>query len=130
MVQLQMLCKQFGQILNGKPTVDNGVCSVQVPRNFTAFIQGKQTKGALHAGFSFESLDQYGNALNLGEIALLEKEVNPFITTLRSNGILISALHNHWLFTKPEILYLHYQSVEPPISFAHKATAAMATLMH
>ncbi|RDI45537.1 DUF1259 domain-containing protein [Falsibacillus pallidus] len=130
MNHFQSICHQFGEILKGKPSVENGVCSVQLPRNFTAAIQGKQTKGALHAGFSFESLDAHGNALNLGEIAILEEEIHGVIGSLQSNGILISALHNHWLFTNPSVLYLHFQSVEPPLSFAHKSAAAMKHLKY
>ncbi|WP_244513467.1 DUF1259 domain-containing protein [Oceanobacillus limi] len=45
-----------------------------------------------------------GNALNLGETVLLEEEIQAFSEVLIQNGIIISALHNHWLFTEPNIL--------------------------
>ncbi|RLL41813.1 DUF1259 domain-containing protein [Oceanobacillus piezotolerans] len=55
-------------------------------------------------------LEYEGNALNLGEKAVLE------------------ALHNHWLYTKPNILYIHFQSVEPPLHFARKVAEAFQVL--
>jgi Domain of Unknown Function (DUF1259) len=76
----------------------------------------------------FETIDTQGNALNLEETVILEKEIPLFTSILVKNGIILSALHNHWLFTKPTILYLHFQSVEPPLQFAHKVAEALRTL--
>ncbi|NGP45883.1 DUF1259 domain-containing protein [Bacillaceae bacterium SIJ1] len=76
----------------------------------------------------FESLDAQGQALNLGEIVLLEEEVPAFTSAWVRQGIAISALHNHWLYTKPTILYAHFQSVEPPLQFATKVAAALQVL--
>ncbi|WP_408011453.1 DUF1259 domain-containing protein [Pseudalkalibacillus sp. A8] len=67
-----------------------------------------------------ESLDQHGNDLNMGETAILEEEIPPFSSILLRNGIIMSSLYNHLLFAKPNILYIHFQSVEPPLSFARK----------
>ncbi|MGI8316256.1 DUF1259 domain-containing protein [Halobacillus mangrovi] len=124
----QDLCKQYGSILNGTPQFHNGVCSVELDRNLEVTIQGRPSRAELHAEIMFESLDQYGNALNLGETVLLEAEVPYFINILTRNGIIISALHNHWLFTSPTILYLHFQSIEPPLLFAKKVSKAFQSL--
>lgn len=88
----------------------------------------KTKQGEPHAGFSFESLDVEGNALNLGEVVVLEEEIPKFTKRLVNKGFIISALHNHWLFTHPTILYIHFQSVEPPLAFAQKAAEALAVL--
>lgn len=40
-----------------------------------------------------------GNALNSTEIAVLQKDIHGFIYCL-----IVSALHNHWLFTEPVIM--------------------------
>ncbi|MCM3587303.1 DUF1259 domain-containing protein [Mesobacillus maritimus] len=122
------LCQQYGQILNKKPKIKNGVCSVEIERHLNVTIQGRPSRGELHAGLSFESLDHEGNALNLGETVILEEEIPAFTNILVRNGIIISAIHNHWLYTKPTILYLHFQSVEPPLHFAHKVAEAMKVL--
>ncbi|WP_257984250.1 DUF1259 domain-containing protein [Neobacillus cucumis] len=74
--------------------------------------------------WSFESLEPNGKALNLGETVLLQDEVYPFIWHLQKNGIILSALHNHWLYDNPHLLYAHYISIEEPLSFARKVSEA------
>ncbi|RXZ02709.1 DUF1259 domain-containing protein [Fictibacillus sp. S7] len=128
MMNFNSLCNQYGKIFNENAEVKNGVCSVSIARNLYVTIQGRPSKGELHAGFSFESLDFEGNALNLGEVVVLEEEIPEFTRQLVNKGFIISALHNHWLFTKPTILYIHFQSVEPPLTFAKKAAEALAVL--
>ncbi|WP_419954884.1 DUF1259 domain-containing protein [Neobacillus niacini] len=128
MNNVHTLCQQFGQILNKKPKVKNGVCSVEIERNLDVTIQGRPSRSELHAEVSFESLDYEGNALNLGETVVLEEEIPGFINILVRNGIFISAIHNHWLYTKPNILYIHFQSVEPPLNFARKVAEAFKVL--
>lgn len=74
------LCQEFARILGGSGSLDdNGVCLVQKFRNIDFTILGRKTKSPLvnPQFFSFENIDQQGNALNLGETVLLQKEVNP-----------------------------------------------------
>lgn len=122
------LCDQFAAIFNAKSTIDQGVCSVSLNRNFSVAVQGRTSKSVVPAGVSFEALDQYGYALNLAEIAVLEEEVPAFIHSIVQEDLIVSALHNHWLFVKPNILYMHIQSVEPPLQFARKMVQAFTAL--
>ncbi|QWC22815.1 DUF1259 domain-containing protein [Bacillus haikouensis] len=128
MNDIHTLCQQFGQILNKKTKMKNGVCSVNFHRDLQVTIQGRPSRSELHSKASFESLDHGGNALNLGQTVILEEEVPAFTRSLTQNGIIVSAIHNHWLFTKPVILYVHFQSVEPPLQFAHKVAQAFKVL--
>ncbi|MEH7111009.1 DUF1259 domain-containing protein [Neobacillus niacini] len=122
------LCHQFANILNGKPKIKSGVCSVELDRNLNVSIQGRPIRGELGIEIMFESMDSYGNTLNRGETVLLDDEVLPISNYLVKNGISISALHNHWLFAEPNILYMHFQSVEPPLIFARKISEAIKML--
>lgn len=122
------ICQQFGQILNGKPDIENGICSVEINRDIPVTIQGRPVRGNIETEIMFENLDQNGYALNRGVTVILQKEVPYFVNTLVKNGIIISALHNNWLYTKPNILYINFQSVEPPLTFAHKVAEALRTL--
>ncbi|MBU8907489.1 DUF1259 domain-containing protein [Desertibacillus haloalkaliphilus] len=128
MHNVHTLCQQFGQILKAKPKITNGVCAVEIERNLNVTIQGRPSRSELHAEISFESLDYDGHALNLGETVILEEEIPAFTNILVRNGLIISALHNHWLFTEPNILYIHFQSVEPPLNFARKVAEALKVL--
>ncbi len=128
MEYLQNLCHQYAQIVNGKPKMEQGVCSVEIGRNLHVTIQGRVSKSALPAGITFESLDVQGNALNLAEVAVLQEELPLFVKAITDKGLIVSAIHNHWIFTNPTILYVHIQSVEPPLSFAKKFAEAFSIL--
>jgi hypothetical protein len=130
MSNFNYLCHQYAQIVNGKANVKHEVCSVEINRNLHVTIQGRPSHSVLHAGISFESLDYKGDALNLGEVVLLEEELQPFVNVLVRNHLIISAIHNHWIFTNPNILYIHFQSVEPPLTFAQKVAEAFSVLKH
>jgi hypothetical protein len=78
--------------------------------------------------FSFEAPDSQGRTLNLGETVILPREINPFIDVLRSHGIIVTALHNHWLFEKPRLMYIHFEAIDNPLSFARNVAEAFETL--
>ncbi|MCM3715186.1 DUF1259 domain-containing protein [Halalkalibacter oceani] len=124
----QNLCQQYAHTVNGKPKMEQGVCSVEIGRHLHVTIQGRISRSAVPAGITFESLDHEGNALNLGEVAVLQEELPLFIHMLVKNNLVVSAIHNHWIFTDPPILYVHFQSVEPPLSFAQKTAEAFTVL--
>lgn len=128
MADLENLCQQFAAILNGKSKFENGVCSVSMHRIFNITIQEKPSASLTPVDVLFESLDSSGNALNLAEIAILQHEIPGFIWSLSQQGIIVSALHNHWIFTQPTILYIHLQSVEPPLTFAKKIANSFSYL--
>ena len=112
------ICEQFAKILNGKSIINQDLCSVSLHRNFKVIVQGRLSNSVVPAGVLFESLDQSGNALCLAEIAILEEEIPSFMYSILEQGMIVSALHNHWLYTEPSIMYIHIQSVEPPLNFA------------
>ncbi|MEK3973704.1 DUF1259 domain-containing protein [Psychrobacillus sp. FSL K6-1267] len=120
MQNYQNLCSKYAQIVNGKLNMKQGICSVELERSFGLTIQGRPSRSALPAGITFESLDAEGNALNLGEVVVLQEELPIFLKALVRNNLIVSAIHNHWIFTNPTVLYVHFQSVEPPLSFAKK----------
>ncbi|WP_338449413.1 DUF1259 domain-containing protein [Niallia oryzisoli] len=120
MKDFDSICKQFAQILKGKSRVNQGSCSVSLHRDFKVLVKGRKSSSVVPVGVSFESIDQNGHALNLAEIAVLEEEIPSFMHSLVQQGLIVSALHNHWLFTDPVILYMHVQSIEHPLHFAKK----------
>lgn len=63
-----------------------------------------------------------------GETVILPSEVYNFSAMLEREGITVTALHNHWLFDNPRIMYIHFESVEHPLAFASKIARAFKTL--
>ncbi|MNJ57063.1 hypothetical protein D3C77_526380 [compost metagenome] len=86
------------------------------------------SRSVVPAEVMFETLDQSGNALCLAEIAILEEEIPRFMYSIIQQGLIVSALHNHWLYTRPLIMYIHIQSVEPPLNFAKKMAYSFSAL--
>lgn len=122
------ICNEFASILNGKGKREKGGCSVSFHRNINVFVQGKRARSVVPAGVSFESLDENGNALNLLELAILQEEIPKYMHFVVQQGLIVSALHNHWMYMEPMIMYLHLQSVEPPLSFARKVSHSFSYL--
>lgn len=122
-------CQLFAQILGGV-ILPAEVCTVARMRDIAVEIAGRPTRSplVLDALFSFESPDQIGNTLNLGETVLLQEEVNTFISILKALGIQITGLHNHWLFEEPRLMYIHFFSIENPLTFARKIALAFSII--
>jgi hypothetical protein len=47
---------------------------------------------------------------------------------LRANGIIGTAFHNHWLFDEPRLIFIHFESIDKPFSFARKVSEALEVL--
>ncbi|MPM44091.1 hypothetical protein SDC9_90769 [bioreactor metagenome] len=124
-------CAEFARILGaGILDSSNDLCVVTFLRNIPAEILDRPTHSplALAALFSYESPNSQGKTLNLGETVILQEEINPFISILRSHGIGITALHNHWLFDCPRLMYIHFESIDFPLEFARKVADALKVL--
>ncbi|WP_103110636.1 DUF1259 domain-containing protein [Brevibacillus reuszeri] len=119
------LCNRLAKILGGTG-MSNDTCSIMVKRNLNATILGK--KYDTEHEIVIQSLDSRGNTLNTAEITLLQRDVQKFINAARRQGLRITALHNHWLFDNPRLMYLHIETVEPPIQFAKKLRRALNVL--
>ena len=120
MHNFNFICEQFATILKGKSKIIQGGCSVSFHRDFRVLVQGKQSTYVVPVGVSFESLDQNGNALNLGEIAILQEEIPAFMKSIVQQGIIVSALHNHWLYMNPFNYVYSYPVDRAPLHFAQK----------
>ena len=120
MSNLNFISDQFAAILKGKSKINQGGCSVSFHRNFKVLVQGKPSAYVVPVGVSFESLDQNGNALNLGEIAVLQEEIPAFMKSIVQQGIIVSALHNHWLYMNPFNYVYSYPIGRAPVTFCKK----------
>ncbi len=43
----------------------------------------------------------------MGDIVLLESEVNPVMSVALDNGLDVTALHNHFLWDNPKVMFMH-----------------------
>jgi hypothetical protein len=61
----------------------------------------------------------------MGDLVLLESEINPVMTALIHNGLEITAIHNHVLRGNPATFYMHVGGHGDP---ANIATAILQAL--
>lgn len=54
----------------------------------------------------------------MGDLVLLEKEINPVISALAEANINVTALHNHFLGEEPRIMYMHIGGMGPAAAMA------------
>jgi hypothetical protein len=126
--ELCNLCDRVADIVGGEAMCENGLCVVSRLRpgltDVTILDEATNSPLVLPLLLSFEDLDDQGRALSLGETVLTQDEVNRFISALRCRGIIVTALHNHWLFEEPRLMYLHWEAIMRPVSFANAVAAA------
>jgi hypothetical protein len=79
---------------------------------------------ALGSWAAFTGTDD--NAMVMGDLVLLEGELNPVMEKLRSEGFEISAVHNHLIDDTPHVLYMHYMGHGAAAQLAVSLRAALA----
>jgi len=71
-----------------------------------------------------------GNDVMMGDLVLLEDEVNPVMSALLSNGLEVTALHNHFFFESPRVFYMHVHGHGKAADLAAKAKPAIDLIGH
>jgi len=66
------------------------------------------------------------NATVMGDLVLLEEELNPVMAKLRASGFEISAVHNHLIEETPRVLFMHYMGHGPATQLATSLRAALS----
>jgi hypothetical protein len=46
-------------------------------------------------------------AMEMGDMVLLESQVNPVMSAALDNGLQVTALHNHFLWASPPVMFMH-----------------------
>jgi protein-tyrosine-phosphatase len=68
------------------------------------------------------------DAMVAGDVAMLEGEVTPVLTALRSHGLNVVAIHHHMTGVKPMVVFLHYYGTGPAATLANGVRAAIDPL--
>ncbi len=71
-----------------------------------------------------------GNDVMMGDLVLLEDEVNPVMSALLDNGLEVTALHNHFFFESPRIFYMHVHGHGKAADLARMAKPAVDLIGH
>lgn len=98
------------QLTGAKGKLDSAenVFRVAVPRSdLSVTVAGVKLTPA--TGFtSWASFTPAGDkTMVMGDMVLLEDQINPVMSTALENGIEVTALHNHFLWDTPKVMFMH-----------------------
>src|SRR5216110_4080429 len=109
-----------------KAAVSGDVHRCGFPRgDLSVTLDGVTIKPALALGGWVAFKPAHGGAMAMGDLVLLETEINPVMAKLIENGIEITAVHNHVLRANPATFYMHVGGHGNPVKIATTLVQAL-----
>ena len=81
-------------------------------------LDGVSIKPALALGGWVAFKPMGGEVMAMGDLVLLETEINPVMSKMIEHGIAITAVHNHLLRANPATFYMHIGGSGDPVKLA------------
>src|SRR5947207_5916245 len=95
--------------LKGKLNEQENVYKVSVPRTDLKISVDKWEMPPFMGLTSWASFmpGMKGEAMIMGDLVLMQDEVNPVMSAALDNGLQVTALHNHFFFDEPKVYFMH-----------------------
>ena len=111
--------QKVDDILGRKPATTDDVRRYGFPRtDLSVTLDGVAIKPALALGGWVAFKPMQGGAMVMGDLVLLDSEINPVMAKMIANGLEITAVHNHLLRATPETFYMHVGGHGDPVKLA------------
>ncbi len=118
--------QEVEKILGVKGQMAEGAYVVRFPRSdLKVSINGEAMPTALGFGAWAAFKKMGAQAMIMGDLALLEPEVNPVIAALEEHGLQVTALHNHFFYEQPRIMFMHIGGMGPKEALAQGLRLAL-----
>jgi hypothetical protein len=103
------------------------VLKVNIPRNdVSVTVANVETPTPFgFGGWVAMTKGTSGMDVMMGDLVLLQDEVNPVMSALLENGLEVTALHNHFLWDEPHMFYMHVHGHGTPADLARKVKPAL-----
>jgi hypothetical protein len=120
--------KRVDDTFERKPVVADDVHRYGFPRtDLTVTLDDVTIKPALALGGWVAFKPMHAEAMIMGDLVLLESEVNPVMLKMIEGGLEITAVHNHLLRASPATFYMHVGGRGDPTRMALVIRDALAT---
>jgi hypothetical protein len=118
--------------LDRKGDFKAGVLKINIPRSdLKMTIQGVSTPTPFgFGGWLALTKASDGSDVMMGDLVLLQEEVNPVMSALLDNGIDVTALHNHFFWDEPHVYYMHVHGMGKAPDLAHRVKPALDLIGH
>lgn len=118
--------------LDRKGDFKAGVLKVNIPRNdLKMTIQGFPTPTPFgFGGWIALTKATDGTDVMMGDLVLLQDEVNPVLSALLDNGIDVTALHNHFFWDDPHVYFMHVHGMGKAEELAHHIKPGLDLIGH
>jgi hypothetical protein len=118
--------------LDRKGDFKAGVLKVNIPRNdLKMTIQGFSTPTPFgFGGWIALTKATDGSDVMMGDLVLLQEEVNPVLSALLDNGIDVTALHNHFFWDDPHVYYMHVHGMGKATDLARQVKPGLDLIGH
>jgi Domain of Unknown Function (DUF1259) len=123
--------QKVDDVMGRNAAVSGDVHRYGFPRSdLSVTLDGVSIKPAFALGGWVALKPMHGQAMAMGDLVLLESEVNPVMLKLMEGGLEITAVHNHLLRASPATFYMHVGGHGDPVKMAaaiHDALGASKT---
>jgi Domain of Unknown Function (DUF1259) len=118
--------------LDRKGDFKAGVLKVNIPRSdLKMTIAGVSTPTPFgFGGWVALTKSADGTDVMMGDLVLLQEEVNPVMSALLENGIDVTALHNHFFWDDPHVYYMHVHGMGKAADLAKRVKPALDLIGH
>src|SRR5438094_1327896 len=119
--------QKVDDIFGRKAAVSGDVHRYGFPRSdLSVTLDGVTIKPALALGGWVAFKPAHGGVMTMGDLVLLETEINPVMLKLIEGGMEITAVHNHLLRASPATFYMHVGGHGDPVKMAAVIRDALA----
>jgi hypothetical protein len=119
--------KKVDEALGRSAAVSGDVHRYGFPRSdLMVTLDGVTIRPALALGGWAAFKPAHGGAMVMGDLVLLETEINPVMAKLIENGIEITGVHNHVLRANPATFYMHIAGHGDPVKLATALRTGLA----
>ena len=116
--------------LKGKLNEHEGVYKVSLPRtDLKVSVDGWEMPPFMGlTSWAAFMPGRKGEVMVMGDLVLMQDEVNPVMSAALDNGLQVTALHNHFFFDEPKVYFLHIGGQGDAEMLARGVRAALDTV--